>query len=59
MENFKLDTLENIEKVMPQLNVVLANDDKSMAVGPKVVAPFAEAIETLARELRLLRDRCK
>jgi len=56
MEGIKLNTLENIEKVMPKIQTMLANDSKSLAIGPKVVAPLAEAIITIAKELRQLRD---
>jgi hypothetical protein len=56
MEGIKLDSLENIEKVMPQLEAMLANDNKSLTIGPKVVAPLAEAILTLTREVMALRN---
>jgi hypothetical protein len=58
MEGIKLDTLENIEKVLPKLESLLSSG-KCEIVGGKVIAPLAEAIVTLARELRQLRDRCK
>ena len=57
MDGIKLDTLEKIEEVVPKLEAFLAGDEESIAVGPKVVAPLAEAIVTIARELRELRDR--
>jgi hypothetical protein len=56
-QSIKCDTLENIELVMPKLHESLSADTKSIAVGPRVLAPFAEALATIARELRELRDR--
>lgn len=56
MDGMKLDTLEKIENVMSQMEAEFAGDDKSIAIGPKVVAPLAEALATLAREVRKLRD---
>jgi Ran GTPase-activating protein (RanGAP) involved in mRNA processing and transport len=55
MQGLKLDTLENIEKVMPKIEFMLSSG-KADLVGGKVVAPLAEAIATLSRELRQLRD---
>jgi len=57
MEGIKLDTLERVEHAMSQIERMLATDQNSVGVGPKVIAPLAEAILTLARELRQLRDR--
>jgi len=54
MEGLKLDTLENIEKAMPLLETALKTHQ---GVAAPVLAPLAEAIATLARELRQLRDR--
>jgi hypothetical protein len=55
MEGIALNTLENIELVMPEIRKMLESGEER--VGPRVLAPLAEAIVTLARELRELRDR--
>lgn len=52
----KCDSLENIERIMPMLHRQFSEDTKSMAVGPRVIAPFAESLATIAKELRQLRD---
>ena len=56
MSDLKFDTIDQIEQMMPQIHAMLSQDTKSLGVGPRVVAPLAEAIVTLARELRLLRE---
>lgn len=56
MPEINFDSLESIERMMPTLHATLAKDSKALAVGPKVVAPLAAAIVTLAREVRLLRE---
>jgi hypothetical protein len=55
MSEVKCDTLENIELMMPQLHSMFAQDSKSLAIAPRAIAPLAEAIVTLAREIRALR----
>ncbi len=56
MKGIELNTLENIELAVPKLQEMLEKD-KSIAVGPQAVAPLAEAIVTLARELKIIRER--
>lgn len=53
------ESLKDIEERMPQLRDMMAGDTKSIGVGPRVIAPLAEAILVLAREVRELRDSSK
>ena len=52
------DTLENIERFMPALHEMFSRTTKNPTMATfNVVAPLAQAIATLAREVRELRDR--
>lgn len=52
----KLNTLENIETAMPKYAELLATS-KDLAVGPPLIAQLAEALATIARELREVKYR--
>ena len=55
-EKVKCDTLDNIEKFLPGFQQVFESQPESSLVGTKVVAPLVEAILTLSREVRELRE---
>jgi hypothetical protein len=59
MQGTKLDSLEEVEKVMAQMQDYAESQSGEtgiQVIGPSVLAPFAEAIVTLAKEIRVLRD---
>jgi hypothetical protein len=51
----KFDTLENIEQHMPQFSQFLRSTPAT-TIAPLVIAQLTEALSTLAKEIRQLKD---
>lgn len=57
MKEMPLDTLENVEETMRALSIEVSKEPPNTLLGVQMIAPLAEAIATLASELKKHRNK--